>query len=466
MIKNWSRAILALIVLPIVVAVSAVLSTMSSLVIATLFPLLLVALLLNFNAKSRITVSIEGERNVVYVGDEVSFRATVTVEEGFGLLFLRLPATDSFELMEKDTNVHILFKGFRKVEQRSYVYRMKALRRGVFKLPDISYSYYPPLSVSHIDRGSLHSNIQIKVLPKVQILKRSQVSLRSLYEMPRTSRARLGPHSTDFLSIRNYTMGDPYKFINWKASSRNTSPDTLLVNEYEREGLRTFLFILDRSDVMRRGTAEENSLEYGIAFILSYAKILLNQGMNVGLWLEPEDDFSASQRYESYIIPSSGTDHYQRLKELLVATELREPGTATEEPSLNFTLHSSLLLRIVRETVPSIIFVTNFEKSNREPVSRFARELLGVGAHSLTILDVIPYNIISKYSSPIPYSTDSASQSAGLLLKSILISTKKKDQYSILPKGVKVIAWDPSYEPIGRAIKMSMSLMKRNPRRS
>ena len=465
MIKNWSRAILALIVLPIVVAVAAVLSTAPYLVIAVLFPLLLIALLLNYNTKSTVKFFLHQEPNVVYVGDEVVTRARVTIEQGLGLYFIRLPAMDSFELLDEDTNVHIIFKGLRKVEQREYVYKMKALRRGIFKFPDISFSFYPLLSFARAEQGSVPSNVEIKVLPRVNVLKRSQVSLRSLHEMPRSSRARLGPHTTDFLSIREYTMGDPYKFINWKASSRNPSQDKLLVNEYEREGLRTILFILDRSELMRRGTAEENSLEYGIAFILSYSRILLNQGMNVGLWLEPAGDSTQNQRHASYVIPSSGTDHYERIKELLIATEPKHAGMESQYALLNFNVQHSLLLRIVRETVPMVILVTNLEKSNRASIAKFSRELLRARANSVSILDVIPYNIITKYLSPLATGNDNSSQDVGLFMKSILVRTKKKDQYSILPKSVRVIDWDPTNEPVGRAIKMSMSIIKRNPRR-
>jgi uncharacterized protein (DUF58 family) len=465
MIKNWSRAILALIVLPIVVAVAAVLSTTPYLVIAVLFPLLLIALLLNYNTKSTVKFFLHQEPNVVYAGDEVVIRARVTIEQGLGLYFIRLPATDSFELLDEDTNVHIIFKGPRKVEQREYVYKMKALRRGIFKFPDISFSFYPPLNLARGEQGSVPSNIEIKVLPRVNLLKRSQVSLRSLHEMPRSSRARLGPHSTDFLSIREYTMGDPYKFINWKASSRSPSQDKLLVNEYEREGLRTILFILDRSELMRRGTAEENPLEYGIAFILSYSRILLNQGMNVGLWLEPAGDPAQNQRYESYVIPSSGTDHYERIKELLIATEPKHAGIESQFALLNFNVQHSLLLRIVRETVPMVILVTNLEKSNGASIAKFSRELLRAKANSVSILDVIPYNIIAKYLSPLATGKDDSSEDVGLFMKSILVRTKKKDQYSILPKSVRVIDWDPTNEPLGRAIKMSMSIIKRNPRK-
>ncbi len=35
--------------------------------------------------------------------------------------------------------------------------------------------------------------------------------------------------------MRNYVPGDPYKFINWKATARDPG-GKVMVNEYEREG--------------------------------------------------------------------------------------------------------------------------------------------------------------------------------------------------------------------------------------
>lgn len=70
--------------------------------------------------------------------------------------------------------------------------------------------------------------------------------------------------------------GDPYKFINWKATARDPG-GKVMVNEYEREGgLRTTIILLDVGWWMRYGTAEDNPpLEYGVSLILSLSRYYL-----------------------------------------------------------------------------------------------------------------------------------------------------------------------------------------------
>lgn len=82
------------------------------------------------------------------------------------------------------------------------------------------------------------------------------------------------------MDIREYVPGDPFKFINWKATARSIE-GKLMVNNYEREGLRNVIFLADLGPWMRLGYPHENPLEFGASLILSLTKVLLRYGYNV-----------------------------------------------------------------------------------------------------------------------------------------------------------------------------------------
>lgn len=428
MFREWSSQIIALIVIATIVIVVAAISTVRALTAAVIFSLVFAAVLLYLDQPVQADVVIDMPERA-YVGDDVEVRATVRMNKGLGMILFRLPSQERFELVN-GTNVHGFFKGFKTVE-RKYSYTLKPLRRGSFKFSKVNYTYYPTLGALKQKSVALPVEKEIEVLPRVKVLNKSQLKVRSTHFLPKASRSRLGPYSTDFVSVREYVTGDPYKFINWKASSRASDSQTLLVNEYEREGLRTFLFVLDRHEIMTRGTAEENPLEYGMAFVLSFSKLLLASGFNVGVWTTPED--SSESGY--YMLPGSGNERFQRIKTALLATEPAEQENLSYSTSARFR-------NIVRQTVPAIIFVSSVSNENVGELNYYLRTLLSLGA-KVSLIDVMPFGIIARYS-------DEARSFQGL--KPMFLPMKKKQYQKSLPGSVAVIPWDPIADGLGKIV--------------
>jgi uncharacterized protein (DUF58 family) len=434
----------------VIVAISAAISTVPFLVVGIIFPLVFIGFLLLLDQKFLATCSVSAEASTAYVGDAIQFKAKIEIKRGLGLAFIRFPTDPRFELVD-GTNVHVIFKGMG-TKTRDYSYKLRALRRGIFDFPAASISFYPSFGLLDKTEIRIPSEITLRILPKIAVPRKGQFRIRSLQELPRESRARLGPPSTDFSAIRNYAVGDPFKFINWKASSRLTDPDKLLTNEYEREGLHTFLFVLDCSEKMRRGTLEDNALEYGINLVLSFAKVLLSFSINVGLWTVPVSKARTGRRY---VLPSSGNTHYNRIKELLLSAE-SEADTSFWAGDLDRRDTSSkLLLRIVRESTPAVVIISNLSKSNLFQFSHFSESLLSARASSVSIVDIMPDSIIAKYSSVSSVPGDSG----GPILKSLLLPTKKK-VYELLPRRVKVVSWDPEADPPGRIMRKTLSVAR------
>ena len=122
---------------------------------------------------------------------------------------------------------------------------------------------------------------QLIVLPEVPKVR--QVVIRPLrtraYAGPVP--ARQGGAGVEFFGVREYQLGDPLRWINWRVSARH--PRMLFANEFEQERIADAGLILDarqRSDI-RLG--EHSLFEHAIRATASLADAFLNDGNRVGL---------------------------------------------------------------------------------------------------------------------------------------------------------------------------------------
>ncbi|MGC8542856.1 MAG: DUF58 domain-containing protein [Vulcanisaeta sp.] len=427
--REFSRVIVVLTVLPIFMALVAVLTASRWYVLSILFPLIIIVIALALSGKPTINITLSLDNDVMYVNDELNIKLKVSVHGGFGLLLIRAPPmpdtsmSEAFELI-RGNNVHIVFKGFRNVN-REYQYTLRALRRGKYMLDRVEYTYYNALGIHEPVKYSLSISKEIQVLPRVKIVRRAIGVVRPRQGVPRYPPSRLGPYSTEFRSVRNYVYGDSFKFINWKATARSPG-NRLMVNEYEREGLRTAIIVLDLGWWMRYGTAEENPLEYGISLILSLSRVLLRYGYNVGLWVIPAGPS---------VMPTSGISQYYRLLSTLMMVR--------SLPLKGYVMPVSLT-RIINETRPATILITNITKENVEKLSELMRQL----PTKALIIDISPNTILMKN-----------------LLQKVpcgqwLIRDKRR-LYAVLPQSVKIITWDPACEGIGMVMARVLSYIGR-----
>ncbi|ADY00569.1 PepX related from Caldicellulosiruptor saccharolyticus [Vulcanisaeta moutnovskia 768-28] len=418
--KETSKIPLLLVLLPIVMAAIAALTASKPYMLSVLFPLIIIVIALSLGDKPTILLSLSTDKNVMYVDDELNIELNVIIHGGFGLLIVRAPPipntsmAEGFELV-KGNNVHMVFKGFSNVN-RKFTYTLRAVKRGNYSLDSIEYTYYHMLGIHEPIKGSIKLERDVQVIPKIKIVRRVLGIVKPRQGLPRYPPSRLGPYSTEFKSVRNYVSGDPYKFINWKATARNPG-HKLMVNEYEREGLRTTIILLDVGWWMRHGTVEENPLEYGISLVLSLSRVLLRYGYNVGLWTIP---------IGPRVIPSSGMAQYYRL--------LRELMTIRALPIKGYAMDLALY-RLIQETDPALIIVTNV---NKESISRLNDTINQLPTRALAI-DIVPETILMR------------NLIKGTPCAQWVIRNRTKI-YLALPKNVKVITWDPACEGIGSLI--------------
>jgi uncharacterized protein (DUF58 family) len=94
--------------------------------------------------------------------------------------------------------------------------------------------------------------------------------------------SRQSGSGVDFYGLREYQMGDPRRWINWRASQR--LEEKLFVNQFEQERIADVGIILDarqQSDILLNNG--ESLFEYSVRATGSLSEALLNDGNRVGL---------------------------------------------------------------------------------------------------------------------------------------------------------------------------------------
>ena len=439
MVKEIVRSYYLLLAIPVFVAIMAFITTAKELLMAVVFSALMVFLALATDTELSITVSADLSRTRVFAGDEIEAWVRVRVRGGLGLISIAMPPVsygdsrryrEGFEVVSGKA-AQILFKGFRDVE-REFKVRVKALRRGIYEFGRVKYTYHHLFGLRIIE-GEFDEGVRLVVMPRYRIIRRGVGRIKPSTVTPRVTPNRLGPHSTDFMDIREYVPGDPFKFINWKATARSVE-GKLMVNNYEREGLRNVIFLVDLGPWMRLGYPHENPLEFGASLILSLTKVLLRYGYNVGLWTIPPSDV--------YVMPSSGqTQFYRVLSALLRIEHVEEPKYEFADPAL---------VRVIMETKPILIVVTNI--ASKEVVNALRMSLCGGSKDSkcrllgrVLIIDISHGSVVMREK----LSDYEVTQCIGR------VSTRGR-LYRALPKGALVTPWDPGCENVGLAVARLM----------
>ena len=407
--------------LPLLMVLIAFITGIKYILGVALVSLIFLGLALQLDVKPEITFEVELEKKQARVFEPVGIKAKVRVKKGVGFLYVNsFPLEGSEEGKNVDLiqgkNSKIFFKGWKGIE-RTYTYTLKFLVRGEYSVGKISYQYFGLFGNSKVS-GVLDLRAVVRVYPKERPVLFNFATIRAVADLPQSITARVGPVSTEFRDIREYQIGDPYRFINWSATSRR---NRVMVNEYEREGLKNIIFVFDTGPWMRAGVVEENPLEYGVVYMLSMSRLLLREGFNVGLWSVPG-------RVE--VMPSAGSSQIYRL---ITASLLLKVTEGEYVPSRSF-------IRMVYELKPHIVYITNLTEESYSMASSFlCRNGRCLPSRSMILLDIQPFSVISRYRfSSIGINTGCVSWMKG-----------REKIYSKLPKRVRVVSWDPLCSSLG-----------------
>ncbi|QDA32112.1 DUF58 domain-containing protein [Thermococcus indicus] len=363
-----------------------------------------------------ITVVRRISRREVRLGEEVEVRVRVTVERGMGIVVVRDPLPGSVALTE-GSSVGVFFKGPRPL-QVEYTYRIKPVLRGVYSLPRSEVTTRNPLGTRYL-WGLYGEELRIRAVPRVlREVSVIETRRKARISVPETSYSIRGPISTDFKEIRNYQTGDPMKLINWKATARMGE---VLVNEFEREGKKTVLFIVDAREAMKIGKESESPYEHAMNLVASMAHSFLRKDYHVGLYLLGAGKF---------IPPATGPRQLHEIVRTMMSFERVQTGEERLDDAVE------RLRRILIQYTPLVVYVSNILEGTWAETRRgmLTVRAMGRGKTRPMVIDISVYPTLDP--------------GTGTLME----MEKRAIMEDLEKTGAYVIRWLPGEEETGRIV--------------
>ncbi len=238
--------------------------------------LYIAASLLRMPEKIRLQAARSFEKESVTAGMPVKVKLTIT-NTGPALEELRVtqPSPEGLRPAEEEKPVFLTLNPGEQVEWTATL----TGARGRHTLPPLQVRALDTLGVFPIDL-EVPALARLTVLPEVLRLKRIPIRPTQTRPYPGPILSRTGGPGTDFFGLREYQTGDPLRWVNWRASARQS--EELLTNEFEREHIADVGLILDarqQTDV----PGPEPLFEYGVRAAAALADAFISDGNRVSL---------------------------------------------------------------------------------------------------------------------------------------------------------------------------------------
>jgi uncharacterized protein (DUF58 family) len=396
----------------------------NSILICVSFIPLFIYLVGFFIAPIRIEVRKEGLPSVARLDEAIQVRIIGKLTGGLGAVVIFDEVAAPFQLVE-GSNYMVVCKKIR-ANSFDFSYRIRCTKCGSYFLG----LGWETMHILGLFSGevSTERTRQLRVFPELPKVDRIRLPpRRTLRFQPGGSIARIGPLSTDFKEIRNYSYGDPFKFINWKASARaaGLGKQGLLVNEYEREGKQTIWLFLDSNPDLNIGTSAENVLQYTVRFAYIISYLFLSRGYSLGMYIY--------NRQGEAFHSDSGKGQFLKIADGLLKLASMKAGlqvfwnegfAGAVERNQGYLVAQS----------PGIVVVTHIVPSNWNDLLVGLRKILSYRRlrklSNVTVINILPYGVLS------------ASSNLEMRAAEMLSETSKASSNKLRDLGFTVIDWD------------------------
>jgi uncharacterized protein (DUF58 family) len=182
-------------------------------------------------------------------------------------------------------------------------YDMKPGRRGAFALENVYLQVRSRLGfwrrfITYPQHTAIHVYPDMQQLSQYAILART--NRLSLVGVRRTR--KIGTDN-EFERLRDYTLDDNYKHIDWRTTARRNK---LTVKDYQTSQSQRIIFLLDCGRMMTNLSGGISLLDHSLNAMLMLSYVALKQGDSVGL-------LCFSDTVHAYVPPKGGINHNNQL---------------------------------------------------------------------------------------------------------------------------------------------------------
>lgn len=259
-----------------------------------------------------------------------------------------LPAPDEFSLRLPGRSRSVVHYDLRAGRRGAYQMNRVFLRaRSRWGLWQVHFSY-PVTSVIHVYPD-------MKQLAEYAVLART--NRLSLMGVRRTR--RIG-QDNEFERLRDYTIDDNYRHIDWRGTARR---NRLTVKDYQSNQSQRIIFLIDCGRMMTNEASGVSLLDHSLNAMLMLSFVALRQGDSVGM-------IAFSDRIDSFVPPRSGKS---QMNHLLHASFDRFPRLVESRYDLAF-LHLAAQCR--KRSL--VVLVTNvIDEVNSRQIEQYLSSLAG-----------------------------------------------------------------------------------------
>lgn len=219
------------------------------------------------------------------------------------------------EFQQRETEFKFNLKGG---SNKEFTYFVKPKERGAYSFPSISLKVNGMMGL--VNRiYHIRKEATVKVYPSYLQIKNYQLhSRRSNVDVLGRKQQRRYGEGREFESLREYTVNDEYRKINWKATARRGKP---IVSQYQIERNQNVMILVDAGRMMRSASKGMSKLDYAINAALMLAYICIYKEDNVGLMV-------FNSQVETFLTPRRGKSQLNAINEHLynVKFEFAEPN--------------------------------------------------------------------------------------------------------------------------------------------